>query len=112
MAAERNIIIYQGDTYIHEVKLRNEANANINVSTRVYTAQIRKTKTSDNIVATFFTQIIDGPNGIIRFSLTPEQTSNIKSGVYFYDIQEYSDPIVLTLMAGKATVQGEVTRGG
>jgi hypothetical protein len=111
MAAERNIIIYQGDTYIHEVRLRNSSNANINVSNRDYTAQLRKTKTSDNTVAIFATEVVDGPNGIVRFTLLPEVTSNIKSGVYFYDFQEVNGTIVTTLLAGKATVQGEVTRG-
>lgn len=111
MAAERNIIIYQGDTYIHEVRLRNSSNSNINVSTRTYTAQMRKTKTSDNTIATFATEIVDGPNGIVRFFLLPETTANIKSGVYFYDFQEVNGTVVTTLMAGKATVQGEVTRG-
>jgi len=111
MAAERNIIIYQGDTYIHEVRLRNSSNANINVSTRTYTAQLRKTKTSDNTIATFATEVADGPNGVVRFTLLPEITANIKSGVYFYDFQEQNGTIVTTLLAGKATVQGEVTRG-
>lgn len=111
MAAERNIIVYQGDTYLHEVRLRDASNANINISTRTYSAQIRKTKTSDNIVASFNTEIVDGPNGIMRFALLPEETSNIKSGVYFYDLQENNGAIVTTLMYGKVTVQGEITRG-
>jgi hypothetical protein len=111
MAAERNIIIYQGDTYIHELRLRNSANANINISTRTYTGQVRKTKTSNTIIATFTTQITDGPNGVMQFSLEPNVTSNITSGVYFYDLQETNNTVVTTLVAGKATVQGEVTRG-
>lgn len=112
MAAERNIIIYQGDTYIHEIRLRDSANANINISTRIYSGQIRKTKTSNNIIATFTTEITDGPNGVMHFSLSPEITSNITSGIYFYDLQEVNNTIITTLIAGKATVQGEVTRAG
>jgi hypothetical protein len=112
MAAERNIIIYQGDTYLHEVRLKTDTGANINISTRTYSAQIRKTKTSDDIIASFNTEIVDGPNGIMRFALLPEDTSNIKSGVYFYDLQENNGPVVTTYMHGKVTVQGEITRGG
>lgn len=111
MAAERNIIIYQGDTYIHELRLRNSSNANINISTRTYTGQVRKTKTSNTVIATFTTEITDGPNGVMQFSLLPNITSNITSGVYFYDLQETNNTVVTTLVAGKATVQGEVTRG-
>ena len=112
MAAERNIIIYQGDTYLHELRLRNSSNANINISTRSYSGQVRKTKTSDTIIATFTTSITDGPNGVMQFSLLPEVTSNIKSGVYYYDLQETNSTIITTLIAGKATVQGEITRAG
>ncbi len=112
MAAERNIIIYQGDTYFHEVKLRNSSNANINISTRTYSGQVRKTKTSDTIIATFTTSITDGPNGVLQFSLLPNVTSNIRSGVYYYDLQETNGTVITTLIAGKATVQGEVTRAG
>lgn len=112
MAAERNIIIYQGDTYVHEVRLRDSANANINISTRSYSGQVRKTKTSDTVVATFTTQITDGPNGVMQFSLLPNVSSNIRSGVYYYDLQETNSTIVTTLIAGKASVQGEVTRAG
>ena len=112
MAAERNIIIYQGDTYVHEVRLRNSANANINISTRSYSGQVRKTKTSDTIVATFTTEILDGPNGVMQFSLLPNVSSNIRSGVYYYDLQENNSTVITTLIAGKASVQGEVTRAG
>lgn len=111
MAAERNIIIYQGDTYIHEIRLRNSANANINISTRSYSGQVRKTKTSNTVIATFTTEITDGPNGVLQFRLLPAVTSNITSGVYFYDLQETNGSVITTLLAGKATVQGEVTRG-
>lgn len=110
MAAERNIIIYQGDTYIHEIRLRNDANANINISTRSYSGQVRKTKTSNTVIASFTTEIIDGPNGILQFRLLPNVTSNVTSGVYFYDLQETNGTVITTLLAGKATVQGEVTR--
>jgi hypothetical protein len=42
MAATRDITIYQGDTYAHELRIKNSANAVINITSRVYTGQIRK----------------------------------------------------------------------
>ena len=42
MAATRNITIYQGDTYAHELRIRDSANANVNITSRTYTGQIRK----------------------------------------------------------------------
>ena len=44
MAANRNIDIYKGDTYVHELRLKDSSNVAINISTRTYTGQIRKKK--------------------------------------------------------------------
>jgi len=112
MAAERNITIYQGDTYLHELRLRNSANANINISSRTYSGQIRKTSSSSNSVAVFSSSISDAANGVVQLSLTASVTANIKSGVYYYDFQEVNGSVVTTLIGGKVSLQGEVTRGG
>jgi hypothetical protein len=110
MAATVNIQIYQGDTYVHQLSLKNSANAVINISTRTYAGQIRKRSSSDTIAATFSTQITDGANGVVVFSLAPDVTSNISSGSYVYDFQETNGAVVTTLLAGSVTVTGEVTR--
>lgn len=112
MAAERNIRIYQGDTYIHEVRVRDDANTAINISSRTYAGQIRKTRTSNVVIANFTTSITNAANGVFNFSLSSNITSNIQSGVYYYDIQETNGSIVTTLLTGRAEVEGEVTRAG
>jgi hypothetical protein len=48
----------------------------------------------------------------MQFSLLPNVSSNIRSGVYYYDLQENNSTVITTLIAGKASVQGEVTRAG
>ena len=110
MAATVNIQIYQGDTYVHQLSLKNSANAVINISTRTYAGQIRKRSSSDTIAATFTTEITDGANGVVVFSLASGVTSNIASGSYVYDFQETNGAVVTTLLAGSVTVTGEVTR--
>jgi len=110
MAAERNIEIYQGDTYAHQLSLKNSSNAVINISTRSYAGQIRKKRSSDIITATFTTQITDGANGVVVFSLAPNITSNIASGSYVYDFQETNGATVTTLITGNVAVTAEVTR--
>lgn len=110
MVAERNIEIYQGDTYAHQLSLKNSANAVINISTRSYAGQIRKKRSSDVITATFTTEITDGANGVVSFSLAPNITSNIVSGSYVYDFQETNGSTVTTLLTGNVVVTGEVTR--
>lgn len=109
MAAERNITIYQGDTYIHDVTLNDSSNAAIDITNRTYSAQIRPFRGSSDLIASFTTEIISASEGQMRFSLTPEQTSNIEIGTYIYDLQQIESGIVLTLMAGKVTVVGQVS---
>jgi len=110
MAAERNIEIYQGDTYVHQLSLKNSSNAVINISTRSYAGQIRKKRSSDVITATFVTEITDGANGVVVFSLAANTTSNIASGTYVYDFQETNGATVTTLLTGNVAVTAEVTR--
>jgi len=110
MPAERNIEIYQGDNYSHQLTLKNNANAVINISSRTYSGQIRKKRSSATITATFITEITDGANGVVVFSLLPASTANIAAGSYVYDFQELNGATVTTLLTGNVTVTGEVTR--
>ena len=111
MAAERNIAIYKGDSYTHEVRIRNSANANTNITGRTYTAQIRKSRSSESVVLSFTVAITDAINGVVLISLSPELTSSINPGTYFYDFEEKNGSYITTLMAGKVSINGEVSHG-
>ena len=110
MPAERNIDIYQGDTYVHELALKNNANAVINITSRSYSGQIRKKRSSEVISATFASEITDGANGVVVFSLLANTTANLRAGIYVYDFQEVNGSVVTTILTGNAVVTGEVTR--
>ena len=110
MAATRNITIYQGDTYAHELRIRNSANANVNITSRTYSGQIRKKRNSDTSTATFTSEITNGANGIVVMSLTAMATANIAAGTYVYDFQETNGTTITTLITGTVTVTGEVSR--
>lgn len=110
MPATRNIDIYQGDNYAHQLTLKDSANAVINITSRTYSGQIRKRRTSDTISATFSTEITDGANGVVVFSLLPAATANLRPGVYVYDFQEVNGATVTTILTGNAVITGEVTR--
>lgn len=110
MAATRNITIYQGDTYAHELRIKDSANANVSITSRTYTGQIRKKRNSDTAAATFTSQITNGANGIVVLSISPANTANIAPGSYVYDFQETNGAVVTTLITGTCTVIGEVSR--
>ena len=110
MPAERNIEIYQGDNYAHQLTLKDSANAVINITSRTYSGQIRKRRSSDTISATFSTEITYGANGDVVFTLSPAITANLKAGTYVYDFEEVNGSVVTTILTGNAVVTGEVTR--
>lgn len=110
MPAERNIEIYQGDNYAHQLTLKDSANAVINITSRTYSGQIRKRRSSDTISATFSSEITDGANGVVVFSLLPAATANLRPGTYVYDFQEVNGETVTTILTGNAVITGEVTR--
>ena len=110
MAASRDISIYQGDTYAHELRIKDSANANVNITSRTYTGQIRKKRNSDTVTATFTSTLTNAANGIVVMSLASGSTANIASGTYVYDFQETNGETVTTLITGTVTVVGEVTR--
>jgi hypothetical protein len=111
MAGLRNITIYKGDSYLHEVRIKNAANTAINISGRSYRVQMRKSKASREVILSFDIAVVNAANGIIRFSLEPEDTANIPAGTYYYDFEETNLGYVTTLMGGKMVITGEVSRG-
>lgn len=110
MPAVRNIDIYQGDTYAHQLVLKSNSNTAIDITSRTYSGQIRKRRSSQVIAASFSTEILDGANGVVVFTLIPEDTVNLKPGVYVYDFEEINGPVVTTILTGNAVITGEVTR--
>ena len=110
MAAERNITIYKGDTYFHQINIKDSSNQSIDIAGRTYISQIRKAKSSEIIIASFDIEVLNAEDGEILVSLDAEVTSAINAGVYYYDLQETNGNIVTTLMGGKAVITGEVSR--
>jgi len=110
MAATRDISIYQGDTYTHELRIKDSANANVNITSRTYTGQVRKKRNSDTIAATFTSTLTNAENGIVVLSLSAASTANIAAGTYVYDFQETNGATITTLITGSCIVVGEVSR--
>jgi len=110
VAATRNISIYQGDSYAHELRLKTSASVAIDISTRTYAGQIRKRRGSDTITATFTSSPTNLAGGIVTLSLPASITAGLAAGTYVYDFQETSGTSVTTLVTGTVTVTGEVNR--
>jgi hypothetical protein len=110
-AANRDISIYQGDTYIHELHIFNSQKQPIPIFNRIYSGTIKKSRKSDTVVAIFSITKTDEANGVLQFSLASSISANLATGSYYYDLQENNNSYITTLLTGKAFVIGQVTYG-
>lgn len=110
MATKANLVIDQGTTYSATLNLTDENGDPLNLSGFTANSQIRKWYTSSNAVA--FTTSINVSSGEITLFLTSNQTSNLASGRYVYDVEitETSTNTVSRIVEGIVTVTPEVTR--
>lgn len=112
MSNKSNLVIDQGTTFDVYIDLTDENGDPIDVSPYVANAQMRKWYSSVNPAAVFATNTaIEPPNGVIRLSLTAEQTANLDHGRYVYDVTIVNDENIITrVLEGIVTVTPRVTR--
>jgi len=106
MAARRDINIYKGDTYTHSVTLQDSNTSAIDVSARTYVAQVKNSAASTEVIASFDIDASDAENGVVVLTLSSTQTRGLKTGNYYYDLEETADSVITTLMFGDAIVSG------
>jgi len=98
-----NLVINAGATFSQQFELaQSDDSAPLNLTGYALAGQIRKHSGSSN-PTTFAVSAMDVAGGVILISLTPAQTTALKSGRYVYDI-------VITDAAGDKTrvVEGSV----
>lgn len=113
--ATYNITIYQGDDFELPVRLREaDTNAYQDLTGRTGRAQIRPSKDSTTILASFTVTILDQTlaRGSFLLTLTPTQTAALPltGGVWDVELRNADASWVRTPLAGAVTVLAEVTR--
>lgn len=108
----RPIKFPRGDSYVHELRLRDGDGDPINLANRSYTAQIRRKADDTSVVATFVCTVANVNTGNVTLTLPKNVTAGITPGNYVYDVVETntSTGTELTLMRGPVTVEKDVTR--
>jgi hypothetical protein len=109
MATKANLVIDQGSTFSTDLSLTDENGDALALEGYTANSQIRKWYTSSNAAA-IFTTYISVPDGIITLSLTSNQTSNLVSGRYVYDVEINNEVTVSRVVEGIITVTPQVTR--
>jgi len=107
MATKANLVIDQGTTFSTSLNLQDEYGLPLDLSGYTANSQMRKWYTSSNASATFTTGVA---NGVITLSLTANQTSNLTSGRYVYDVEINSGTTISRVVEGIVTVTPQVTR--
>lgn len=101
--------VYAGDDYTCMFTFNNGAGNPMDVSGFVFQSQIRSYPQASTVLASFDVDQTSSATGIIVLRLDKIVTATLKDGVWDFQ-QTDSGGIVRTLVAGKITVEPEVTR--
>jgi hypothetical protein len=110
VAARRDLEIYQGDTFTHEIRIVDADGDPINVSGKTFESQVRRRSSYDTIEATFSVDMTNAATGVVVFTIDAATCADLETGVHRYDVQQIVGGVVLTLVFGRVDVRGEVTR--
>jgi len=112
MAAYVELFMDQGATFNNVINLSDDlTNANINISGYIVRSQMRRSYYSANASANLTCQITNASTGEITISLESNETANIKSGRYLFDIQVTTPSnTTVRLLEGIVTVTPRVTK--
>lgn len=118
LPVEKDITLYQGDTYMTVIRLRGRITSSaprtyVDLTGCVGKAQIRATESSSVVIAEFTctipNQTVATDKGKLVLSLNPTQTTAATSGVW--DVQiTFTDNSVKTFVKGDVSVLPGVTR--
>ena len=110
-AARYDLVIDQGSDFAIEFTV-NESGSAKNLTGYTARAQLRPTKSSSTLTATFTCSIPTPTNGKISMILSNATTAGLAAGRFFYDLEIFtaSDTLVQRLLFGEVTVTQEVTR--
>lgn len=108
MPARRDLNVYRGDTWTHEVRFVDGAGAPIDVSAWTFASQVRR-KWDGEIIVPFAVNVVNAATGVVVFSVAAPDT-DIDPGQYRYDAERTQSGVVQTLVAGRLVVTGDITQ--
>jgi hypothetical protein len=110
-AGRYNLFIDQGSDFAIEFTIKDNGSAKdlTNYSAR---AQMRPTRASSTLSATFTCTIPTPTNGVVKMELSNATSSALSAGRYFYDLEIFTanDALVTRVMQGEVDLTQEVTR--
>jgi hypothetical protein len=108
--AKQNFSITRGDTETVVVNITSDGATPINITGRTYRAQLRSTKESPAISASFVCTITNALQGQVTAVLSAATTGTLSAGTYYWDFEEDNSGVITTIIAGTVSVLADVTR--
>jgi len=112
-AGNYDITVDQGSDFTLEVTIKEDSTNVTDLTGYSARAQIRPTKPSETLTASFTCTVADDPTtGKVEMSLSNAVSKDIPAGSYVYDLEIFTanDAVVKRIIQGKVKVTQEVTR--
>jgi hypothetical protein len=111
LPAQVGLTLYRGDTRIWDDAFAIDGEP-MDLTGYDFTAQIRATLDSDDVLAVIDVTPVDLAAGRIRRTLTAEEAQKLAVGKAYWDLQlvRQSDGFTRTYLAGTVKVVGDVSR--
>jgi uncharacterized protein YfdQ (DUF2303 family) len=105
------LTIDQGASFSTVLTLTNDDNSAINLTSRTFVSQIRKSYYSVNPTANISVVVENAANGVVRMSIDAANTANIKPGRYLYDLKMTDEAnTTIRIVEGIVTITPQVSR--
>ncbi len=110
-AARYNLVIDQGSDFAINFTVKEDGSAK-DLTGYSARAQMRTSKTSTSIAATFTCSIPNASSGTVTMSLANAVSSAVTAGTYVYDLEIFTanNTSVTRLLQGSVDLTQEVTR--
>jgi len=111
-AATYDLVIDQGSDFAIDLTIKEDSEPK-NLTGYSARAQMRKSRTSSTIAASFTCTVLTPLDaGKVKMELSNATSSSMEAGRYYYDLEIHTtnDAIVKRLIQGEVTINQEVTR--
>lgn len=108
--ATQNLRFVRGDTQDFTITLTEDGTIPRNLTGCTYRAQIRSSVDASSIEGEFTCTVSNPVTGVVRLVLSAAASAALPDTVLYWDFEQTKAGVVTTLIKGKCTVIGDVTR--
>jgi hypothetical protein len=108
--ASHNLKFVRGDTQDFTITLTEDGTTPRNITGCTYRAQIRTDADASSVSGEFSCTVTDPTTGVVRLVLSASTSASLPDTVLYWDFEQNNGGVVTTLIHGKCTVLGDVTR--